>query len=187
MKNIQSVKHKIQLILKHLFKLLLIDLLLNRQLSVKRNTVTTKRENLNRSLQWEVQADTVVRIALSTQTQIQNSLIPHDQAQRLPLLLNNPLLLKKTREGREDLKTLMKHPNQQGRDLQIFTLWGRLHHLGGKKGPKVLREEMAHKPVSKLKILIQNLNLRELVQHLWTLLSILPGGAKLMRMLKPRT
>ena len=50
MKSIQSVKHKIQLILKHRFKLLLIDLLLNRQISVKRDMVTTRKENISRSL-----------------------------------------------------------------------------------------------------------------------------------------
>ena len=98
----------------------------------------------------------------------------------------NPLL-KKKRKGREDLLRTMKLPNQQGKDLQISILWERPHHLGEKKGLKVPSTEMAHKPVSKLKILIQNLNLLELAQHLWTLLSIQPGGVKLMRMLKLRT
>ena len=166
MKSIQSVKHKIQLILKHRFKLLLIDLLLNHQPSVKRDMVTTKRENLILSLLWEVQAGTAVRIALLTQTEIQNSLIPHDRAQQLALLPNSPLLLRKKKEDKEDLNRPMRLLNQQGKDLQIFTLWGRLHHLGEKKGLKVPSEEMAHKPVSKLKTLIRNLNLRELAQLL---------------------
>ena len=166
MKSIQSVKHKIQLILKHRFKLLLIDLLLNRQISVKRDMVTTRKENISRSLLWEVQADTALRIALSTQTQIQNSLIPHARVQQSVLLPNSLLLLRKKRKGREDLLRTMKLPNQQGKDLQISILWERPHHLGEKKGLKVPSTEMAHKPVSKLKILIQNLNLLELAQHL---------------------
>ena len=187
MKNIQSVKLKIQLILKHPFKPLHIDLLLNRQLSVKKDMVIIRKGNIRLSLLWEAQANIAARIALLTQTQIQNSLIPHAQAQLLVLLLSNPLLQRKRRKGREDLNRPMKLLNQRGKDLLISILWGRLHHHGVKKGLKVHSVEMAHKPVSKLKTLIQNLNLRELVQHLWTLLSILPGGAKLTRMLKPRT